>query len=182
MGKVEIREKLREMRRDLTSKYIEDASQKIYDKVVDMDVVKNAKNVLIYSNFDNEVKTANLTGWLLYNGKKVYLPAVDKGQMHAADIKSAQLILSGFGTAQPDLADAQVITPDKIDLVILPGIAFDYAKNRIGFGKGYYDAYLKETKAYRLALAYDFQVIDNIETDAFDEKVDCIVTPDAVIV
>ena len=72
--------------------------------------------------------------------------------------------------------------PEKIDVVIVPGIAFDRNGHRIGFGCGYYDDFLKRARqAKKIALAYDFQIVDFIPAETHDVRVDVIVTPDGII-
>ena len=182
MTKDELREKVLNMRRSLTSKYIEEESAKVYELLLSSGLLDDVKTVLVYSDFDNEVKTAQLTGWLLYKGVRVALPVVHEKQMYAANIKSAVLELSCFGVAQPKFEHAEIIAPQDLDLVIVPGIAFDRAKNRLGFGGGYYDAYLKQAQqALKVAVAYDFQIIEKIPREIHDENMDVIVTPDELI-
>ncbi len=181
MNKKEIREKLLDMRRSLTSKYIEEASEQIFSRLCAMEEVKNAQNIMVYSNFENEVKTAKLTGWLLFQGKNVFLPTVEKKEMFAVNIKNAALELSGFGIAQPRLSGENVMEPEKLDVIIVPGIAFDREKNRLGFGGGYYDRFLPQSKACRIALAYDFQITKAIPREEHDQRMDYIVTPEDTI-
>ncbi len=181
MNKKDIREKLLDMRRSLTSKYIEEASEQIFSRLHEMDEVKNAQNVMVYSNFENEVKTANLTGWLLFSGKNVFLPTVQSKEMYAVNIKNAALELSGFGIAQPKLQGAHIIEPEKLDLIIVPGIAFDREKYRLGFGGGYYDRFLPGTRACRIALAYDFQITKALPHEEHDQRMDYIVTPEETV-
>ncbi len=182
MTKQEIREKVLDMRRSLTSKYIEDESAKIYEHLMDSGLFDGAKQVLSYSDFDNEVKTAMLTGWLMFHGIRLCLPCVYQKEMFAADIKSAVLELSRFGIAQPKYEEASFVLPEELDVVIVPGIAFDRGGRRIGFGCGYYDRFLKRaTKAKKIALAYDFQIVDFIPEETHDIPVDIIITPDGRI-
>lgn len=182
MTKQEIREKILNMRRSLTSKYIDDESAKIYERFAESRIFEGVKTVLSYSDFDNEVKTAALTGWMMFRGMRLYLPCVCKKEMFAADIKSTGLELSKFGIAQPKFEEASFLDPGELDIVIVPGIAFDRAGHRIGFGCGYYDDYLKKAiKAKKIALAYDFQIIDFIPAEAHDVRMDMIVTPDGII-
>lgn len=182
MTKRQIREKLLGMRRSLTSKYIEDESAKVYEYLTESGLLKGAKSVLCYSDFDGEIKTAMLTGWMMYQGIQVSLPCMRGKTMFAADIKSAGLELSSFGVAQPKFGEASMIEPESLDAVIIPGIAFDRAKNRIGFGCGYYDAFLKNAKnAKKIALAYDFQIVGSIPAEAQDIRMDMIITPDGII-
>ena len=69
------------------------------------------------------------------------------------------------------------------DLIVLPGIAFDKVGNRIGYGGGYYDKYLSvlECRINKVALAYGFQVIDDIEVEKHDIKVDYVITDNEII-
>lgn len=181
MGKKEVREKLLDMRRGLTSKFIEEASEQILVQLMTDERVANAENMLVYSHFDNEVKTGSLTGWLLYRGKQVYLPLIHEKKMHAASIRNAVLEMSRFGVAQPSMDTAELIQPQQLDLIIVPGVAFDRKKNRLGFGMGYYDTFLQDTQAYRMALAYDFQVLESLPAEVHDQKMDCIITPDFTV-
>ena len=182
MTKQEIREKILDMRRGLTSKYIDDESAKVYERLTEGGIFKGVKTVLSYSDFDNEVKTAMLTGWLMFHGMSLYLPCVRKNEMFAADIKSAALELSRFGIAQPKFSEASFLEPGKIDAVIVPGIAFERNGHRIGFGCGYYDEFLKRAgNAKKIALAYDFQIVDFIPAEAHDVQMDMIITPDGII-
>ncbi|MEG2881538.1 MAG: 5-formyltetrahydrofolate cyclo-ligase [Christensenella sp.] len=182
MTKQQIREKILDMRRGLTSKYIEDESGKIYERLTEGGILNNVKKVLVYSDFDNEVKTAALTGWMIFHGIQVYLPCIYKKEMFAADIKSARLEMSKYGIAQPKFCDASLAEPEEIDVVIVPGVAFDKNKNRIGFGCGYYDSFLKKAKnVKKIAIAYDFQLVDFIPIEAHDVCMDMIVLPDGVV-
>ena len=68
-----------------------------------------------------------------------------------------------------------------IDLIIVPGIAFDERCNRCGFGKGYYDRLLSESKAVKIGLCYDFQVVDELECDEYDIAMDMVITERRII-
>ena len=72
-----------------------------------------------------------------------------------------------FGVMEPDFGEE--IKYNEIDLVIVPGVAFDINGNRIGFGKGYYDRFLRGYNGKTIVLAYDFQVLESIETEEHDE-------------
>ncbi|MEG0356195.1 MAG: 5-formyltetrahydrofolate cyclo-ligase [Christensenellaceae bacterium] len=182
MNKIEVREKLLNMRRGLTSKYMEDESTKVFERLMSIEAFKTAKNVMVYSNFDNEIKTAVITGWLMYQGIHTFLPTVNQKTMYAANIKSAVLELSKFGVPQPAFKNAETIHPSEIDVIIVPGVAFDKNKHRVGFGCGYYDTFLKEAvHAKKIALAYDFQIVEKIDAEEHDVQMDMIVTPDEII-
>ncbi|MCG8410617.1 MAG: 5-formyltetrahydrofolate cyclo-ligase, partial [Bacteroidales bacterium] len=67
-------------------------------------------------------------------------------------------------------------SPEKIDLIIIPGVAFDSENNRLGRGKAYYDKLLKQTKAFKLGICFDFQMVDKVPTDKYDIKMDRVVS------
>ena len=75
------------------------------------------------------------------------------------------------------MKDGEVVNPEDLDMVLIPGIAFDRHGNRLGFGKGYYDRYLKTTPPQRVGIAYSFQVSsEELAVEEWDESVDWIVT------
>jgi 5-formyltetrahydrofolate cyclo-ligase len=154
----------------------------VFESLIELDEVKNAKHIMIYSNFSNEVKTGKLAGWLLFHQKEVYLPVQDGPKLLIANMKSTCLEMNCFGIAQPEKATACFCEPSQIDLFIVPGLAFDRECNRIGFGKGYYDDLLSGAPdTVKIGLAYDFQIVDKIEAEEQDIKMDIIITPQAVI-
>ena len=73
-------------------------------------------------------------------------------------------------------SDRAEILPDNIDLAIVPGLAFDHLKNRLGYGKGYYDRLLCEMDAYKIGVCFRFQVFDKIPYTNTDVKMDLIVS------
>ena len=68
-----------------------------------------------------------------------------------------------------------------VDVVIVPLVGCDKNLNRIGFGKGFYDRFLKDKKAYKIGVCYDFQVVDNLTVNEWDVKLNKIITPTKVI-
>jgi 5-formyltetrahydrofolate cyclo-ligase len=181
MDKAEIRKAMLARRWALASEYINEQSDKIFERLMRLDEVKQAENIMTYSHFSNEVKTGKLTGWLLFHGKRVFLPVVDDEKILVADISSACFEVNKFGISQPQRSTACVVEPKKIDLFIIPGIAFDSNGNRIGFGKGYYDNVLFNAPgAFKIGLAYDFQITEQIFPEAHDVKMDMVVTPEKI--
>ena len=72
-------------------------------------------------------------------------------------------------------------SPNKIDLIIVPGIGFDKRGNRLGHGKGYYDKLLRKLKTIKIGLAFELQIVDQIPTDENDVPVDLIITEERII-
>ena len=181
MNKAQIRKNMMAKRWALTSAYVSDQSDRVYERLVSLKEVCRAEKVMTYSHFSNEIKTGKLAGWLLFNKKHVFLPVVDGDILLVADMSSTCFEMNDFGIAQPEKATACMIEPEELDLVIVPGLAFDKKGNRIGFGKGFYDELLLKTpNAIKIALAYDFQIVDEIPCEEHDIKMDLVVTPKKV--
>ena len=84
-----------------------------------------------------------------------------------------------FSLTEPK--NTEVFLPEKIDCIIVPGIAFSLGGARVGFGKGCYDVFLSKTRAVKIGFCYDFQLCERIETDAFDIGMDYILTENKLI-
>ncbi|MBE0426557.1 MAG: 5-formyltetrahydrofolate cyclo-ligase [Nitrospirae bacterium] len=145
-----------------------------------------AKTVLFYASFRSEVETLSIIRESLNMNKRVVVPKVDKERhrLRLYEIKDASELTAGFmGIPEPSLSEERLINIDKIDLIVLPGSAFDYSGNRLGYGGGYYDILLSEMhkKIPVAALAYEEQLVDSIPSEMHDIKVNMIVTDKSVI-
>jgi 5-formyltetrahydrofolate cyclo-ligase len=146
----------------------------------------SAKTVFFYASFRSEVETLNMIEESLKIGKRVVLSKVDKERhmLRLYEIKDISELSPGYmGIPEPFLSDDKRIGLDDIDLVIIPGAAFDYSGNRLGYGGGYYDILLSESKKKIpiIALAYEEQLVDIISSETHDVRVDMIVTDKRVI-
>ena len=179
MNKKEARTLIKEKRMKLSQTYIDIASEKIFEKLLQNEDFKNAKVVMSYMDFKNEVKTDKINDFIKNSGKILVLPKViDKETMIAIEDKN-QYIVSPFGNKEPD--GKEYI--GSIDIIITPGVAFDRDKNRVGFGRGYYDRFfVKYPNAKKIAIAFEEQIInEGIETDKYDKKVDVLITENNII-
>ena len=179
MNKKEARTLIKEKRMKLSQVYIDVASDKIFEKLLQNEDFKNAKTVMSYMDFKNEVKTDKINDFIKNSGKILVLPKVkDKETMIVIEDKN-QYIVSPFGNKEPDGEEYK----GQIDVIITPGVAFDRDKNRVGFGRGYYDRFfVKHSNAKKIAIAFEKQIIDEgIETDKYDKKVDILITENNII-
>lgn len=152
----------------------------ILKKLLHNEFYKKADVIFTYVSFGGEVDTINFIKKALSDGKTICVPRVisKKEGMETYKITSLNDLEKGFyGILEPK-NHCQLIKPSDIDLIIVPGAAFDKSNGRIGYGGGFYDRYLKRVKAgtKKIALAYTFQVFESIPTDEYDEKVDFIIT------
>lgn len=140
-----------------------------------------ASSILAFASFGSELNTQSLLRRVISDGKNLILPRVNKAtqrlQLH--HIKGLDELIPGtWGILEPH-ADAIVFNLADIDLIIVPGVAFDRAGFRIGYGKGFYDKLLPVANpaTTRLSAAFDCQIVDAVPNDAHDERVDLIITP-----
>jgi len=164
------------MKRRLSHEETAEKSKKIADFLFSLDEFKKAKTILCYMSIKNEVETIDIVT-KAFKEKKVVLPITN-------DIKLSELSKFEFEKGSynvPEPKVKKIVKPEVIDLAIIPGIAFDKHGSRIGYGKGYYDKLLKQVSAKKIALAYEFQIVQEIPTEAHDVKMDMIITEERVI-
>ena len=115
-------------------------------------------------------------------GKKVYVPRILKSaeKLEICEIKNLEeeFVLSSLGIREPWGTAVKIVSPFKIEAVVTPGLAFDSSGRRIGFGGGYYDKLFLELpdKSLRIGVAYDFQRVESVHQDTWDNKVHKVIT------
>ena len=179
-----VRKEIREKRENLIQDEKEKLSSVIREKFLNLFEVKNAEVIMSYMDFKNEVETRKINEILMENGKKVLVPRVsdDKEKIIPAEI-TGEYRKGNFGIEE---AKGKDFMNGKIDIVIVPGIAFNENGGRIGFGKGYYDKFFSERentgdKILKISLAYDFQIDNRFKEEEHDKNVDIIVTEKRII-
>ena len=152
----------------------------IKDKLKKTKEYKKAKNIFIYVGFGSEINTIDYINDFLMEGKNIFIPRTDikNKVMEAVQITSLEgLVKDKYGILEPD-KNKQAIDKNDLDLIIMPGVAFDKNKGRIGYGGGYYDKYLMDINQCipKIALAYDIQIINRVPADEHDINPDKIIT------
>lgn len=181
MDKEKIRKKLIHKRRALTQLEVKKNSSKIFHRLISTDEFKNAKTILFYVSKDNEARTIPTIEFALKNKKIVCVPKVDvtKHIFHPIRISSSDKDLhkGHFGIHEPLFETKNIVPVKNIDLIIVPGIAFDLNGHRLGWGKGYYDKFLEKAKRiHKIGLAFDFQILPELPKDKHDVPVDMVMT------
>lgn len=182
-----MRKKYISLRNDISSDNLHSKSQIIAGKLNELDVVKRAESLMCYVSFGSEVFTHDIINTWLSQGKQVCVPRVLKVKgkcMEAVKISSLEELEPGtYGVLEPTSGQKNIVSPDSIDVVIVPGCAFDLHKNRMGYGAGYYDRYLEliSDNCLKVGVAFDFQVMDEIPCDEHDIPMDIIVTEQRII-
>ena len=178
-SKSKIRKRILNVRNNMSKEDVKKNSNAIMDKITSLDIYKHSKVVFIYMDFKNEVMTSNLIKRMLSEKKRVVIPYTDSINtviIPSEITKESDLKQNSFGYFEPK--SILPVNIEEIDLVIVPGVVFDKNLNRIGFGKGYYDKILNRLKpsAKKIALAHDFQVLEDIPAEEHDVKMDMIIT------
>lgn len=141
------------------------------------------KCVMIYLSTQSEVKTSGIIRFLTEKGIAIYVPCITDGIITPVKYtKGCELTKGAFRIKEP-VKKIKPRTPKCINLVIIPGIAFDTKGNRIGFGKGFFDRFLDKLppKTLKVALAFEKQIVKLIPSDNLDIKMDYIITEDRII-
>lgn len=172
--KTVLRKQYKQIRNQLTAKQVKNNSEKIASYLFETEFWQNSSVVMLYLSFQNEVITDMIyeRGW--QEGKTMLTPicSSQNGIMTMSVLSSfEQLVHNRYGIRELPDALQQIVSPDTIDLCLIPGIAFDKYGNRLGFGSGYYDRYLAKISSHvpRIALAHSCQICDGIlPTDQYD--------------
>lgn len=168
MDKKTIRYIMKTKRKNIINKDFYD--EKIFNNL--MDFIKDFNNIASFSSLKDEIDTSNINKFILEN-KKLYLPKVQKDEMFFINVKSLDnLVRSSFNILEPMSDDFSSI--NDIDCIIVPLLAYDKDKFRVGYGKGYYDKALKDYKGVTIGVAYSFQYVDSIDIDKNDIGLDFI--------
>ena len=176
--KKELREKYILIRNKIENK--KEKSKIITQKVKQEEVYKKAKVIAIYKSLPSEVDTSLLISDALKSEKTVALPRVMGNDMIFYKINSAKehLEKSEFGVEEPKANSENYIDIKNIELVNVPGVCFDTQKNRVGFGKGFYDRFLRKQTLSTIAICFDEQILrhEKIPTNTLDVQVDKVIT------
>ncbi|MDP8215931.1 MAG: 5-formyltetrahydrofolate cyclo-ligase [Candidatus Kaelpia imicola] len=140
---------------------------------------QKANIIMSYVSKSYEVDTWMIIEKSLEMGKKIAVPYVLKGDrliLPSLVLDCKELTEGPYGVYQPHHDNIRRVDLSRLDLLLIPGIAFDRAGNRLGHGKGYYDRFLKKTPyTYSLGLSYEFQVIDCLPISEFDRPVSSLI-------
>jgi 5-formyltetrahydrofolate cyclo-ligase len=186
-SKAIIRKQTRKRRDSLSEWKITTKSQKITDTLLPMIEANQFLVIMLYLEMSSEVRTIPLMHRLLDMGKTVLAPvmAPDSGELSPCQIinHQADLVLSQYGMLQPNPQRCQVFPTEDIDLITVPGIAFDAKGYRIGYGGGYYDRFLKRCpQALWVGLSFEAQLIPDTQPEEWDVPVHQIVTEERIII
>ena len=176
MDKTELRKIVRAAKKAVPLEEKIHRSQPIMQQVEQLASFCKAKTVLLYWSMDDEVYTHDFVNrW--YKDKCLLLPCVEGDDLLLRHYTGPDSLQPGpqFGIPEPVGPVFQEL--DRIDMIVVPGVAFDRNRNRMGRGRGFYDRLLKSTpSAVKVGVAFSFQIFDTIPTEPFDVPMDEVVS------
>ncbi|MCM8816534.1 MAG: 5-formyltetrahydrofolate cyclo-ligase [Candidatus Omnitrophica bacterium] len=181
MTKTEIRKKILSQLKEMSEDQYLSLSEKIFQNLVSLSEYKNCWNLMTYVSFDKEPDTIQIIKDALGKAKTVCVPLVDweKNSMVPVQIFSIDDI--DFSSKVPQPLNQSLVNINEIELVIVPGVAFDVGCNRLGRGKGFYDRFLPHCNGLKIGLAFEFQILNELPLSPDDVPVDFVITEARII-
>jgi 5-formyltetrahydrofolate cyclo-ligase len=179
------RRMMRERLEAMTAEEFQVCNRELRRRFWGLQPVKNAGLVMLYYSIHREVETISLIEEFFRAGQRVALPVcAPERELIVKEIRDlSEVQKSGrYGLSEP-IPGTPEVESAAIDLIVLPGLAFDRAGNRLGHGAGYYDRFLRRApqSLYKLGLAYGFQVVERLPVQKHDIKVNGLLTPDGFV-
>ncbi len=173
MDKKTARSYVKRQKAELDIEYKHTAASEVFSKLEQVPEFIRANKILAYHSLPDELSTIEfIAKWSSY--KQLFLPRVNGVDLEILPYDASNLHTGAFNIEEPD--GTEITSVDVIDLIIVPGVAFDLRGMRVGRGKGFYDRLLARTSVVKIGVAYDFQIVDEIYADAHDIPVDIVIT------
>ncbi|QNO16001.1 5-formyltetrahydrofolate cyclo-ligase [Alkalicella caledoniensis] len=185
--KKQLRKEVLECREAISYEIIQDNSSKIHNKLKALNQYQEAQCIMLYLSFKNEVRTQEIITELFSKDKRVFIPVTvhKTKELIVSELLDLEndLEIGNFGVLEPKKEALRPVSPEIIDLVLVPGVAFDQRGYRIGYGAGYYDRFLPKLKegTPTIALAHEVQMIEHVPNEDFDIPVQYILTHDRIL-
>jgi len=172
MKKEFLRKKYKEKRDNIKNKVTKD--NLIYQKVINNKDILSSKTLLIYISINSEVDTIKIINYFL-NTKNIAVPKIIDNDMFFCYVTNLNELTSGKYNI-PEPTNENIVTDFDNAICIVPGICYDKKNYRIGYGKGYYDRFLSKNKIKTIGLCYKECMIEKIDNDKYDYKIDEVIT------
>ena len=174
MDKKLLRKTIRDQKRAMTPAQIEEKSRILGEKFLASDAYQQARSIYGYLPYNQEVRTVPMLEAAMQDGKQVAVPKCYGDEMRFIWMEDLSRVEKGYAGIPEPIEDGPV-ADDKTALVLMPGLAFDKEGHRIGYGGGFYDKFLAAEPGHpTLALCYDFQMQEHLETEEYDIPVDTV--------
>lgn len=179
MEKREIRKKIKALREMLLEAERRSAAEEVFARLEKTAAFLMADRILMYHSLPDELSTHEfLVKW--HGRKHFFLPRVNGVNLDILPYEETKLELGSFHIEEP--TGDNTVDPSDIELIIVPAVAYDKKGNRLGRGKGFYDRLLSSTKATKIGVGYDFQLIEEIPSEPHDVPMDIVITQNSTII
>ncbi len=186
--KASIRRDILSQRDSMSEEIRKDKDREIKERLLALSEFKASHKILLYASFRSEVDTFDLLKYCIAHGKVTVLPRVNQqnNELELYEIKDTEELVKGyFGIPEPNVSEANIsdrkMNVEHVDLIIVPGVAFDENCHRLGYGKGFYDKLLSEARGKIIGLAYEEQIVELIPLKPHDIRMDMIITDKRII-
>ena len=174
VNKKELRAWVKAQKRAMTEEQIQEKSRLLGERFRACEAYQKAQTIYGYLPYNQEVRTVPMLEAALADGKRVAVPKVYGDEMKFLYLTDLSQVSKGYAGIPEPIADGP-IAQDETALVLMPGLVFDPQGHRIGYGGGFYDKFLSQEPQHpTVALCYDFQVVEQLETESFDIPVDLV--------
>ena len=173
MDKKQLRKSIKAQVKSLSPENKLQQANEVFSYIEHTPLFKRSANIMIFSSLPDELPTHHvIERWASI--KNVFLPRVNGDDIDVIKYEPGTLKQGSFNILEPTGDD--VVNPRVLDLIIVPGVAFDRNGNRCGRGKGYYDRFLSQTKATTIAVCFDCQLVDSLPVEPHDIPAQYVVT------
>ena len=181
MDKKQLRKKIICLRDALSAAERDSKAEIIIKKLLATELYQKASHIMLFAAFGSELNLLSLVETIIKTGKHAYLPVVDKkiNRILPIEVHSlADLKPGTYGIPEPSPDNYLENTPDLLDLIITPAVAFDYDKYRIGYGAGYYDRFFASLKKdiVKIGIGFDEQLVQEVPREPHDIRLNYILT------
>ncbi len=175
-----LRDKMKQIRSKISVSYCVTASSQVCTRIRSLEQYRDAKEIALYSAINGEIDLDSLWKNASLQGKHCYFPVINKDRLTLSFLPATPdtpFKKNRFGIAEPDIS-LDLATPiEKLDLVLIPLVAFDVRCTRLGMGAGYYDRTFKDKKTGPLfGVAYQFQRVDYLDPQPWDVQLNAVIT------
>lgn len=154
------------------------AADEVFERLENTAAFLLADRILMYHSLPDELSTHRfLDKW--HGKKSFFLPRVNGVNLEILPYDESRLELGSFHIEEP--TGDNTVSADEIELVIVPGVAYDHSGNRLGRGKGFYDRLLATTRATKVGVGYEFQIVEEIPSEPHDVKMDMVISQKRVL-
>ncbi|MBQ6167740.1 MAG: 5-formyltetrahydrofolate cyclo-ligase [Muribaculaceae bacterium] len=180
ISKKELRQQIKQLKAITPVAVREVEASMVFNAIKAMPVWQQAQHILCYWSLPDELPTHESVNRWLADGKNIYLPRVKGDYLEIVPYIGPESLDDNnkFHIGEP-VGDA--VSASCLELIIVPAVALDGHRNRLGRGKGFYDRLLSTTDCPTIGVACDFQLVEEVPVESHDRPLDCIVTSDTVI-